>query len=102
MKGKKWTKNEEKILIKCIKDNPHNLSKAFIKASSRTGRSIVSCKQRWYNCLNNPNHPNYVGSCFLMIGRNSYLDSSKKETTMHKPVQKQSILQKIINFIKNL
>ena len=45
---RRWTNEEEQVLIDQVRINPGNLSRAFRNASNITGRSPHSCEQRWY------------------------------------------------------
>lgn len=44
---RRWTSEEEQVLIDQVRINPSNLSRAFRNASNITGRSPHSCEQRW-------------------------------------------------------
>lgn len=73
---KKWTKEEDKILVQAIKASPHNKWDAFKKASIKLeGRTIESCRNRWYYQLSNEYSKYYVGSLFTLIGHSSRLDN---------------------------
>lgn len=73
---KRWTKEEDEILVQAIKANPHNKSEAFRLASIElTDRDETSCSNRWYKCLSNEYSKHYVGSLFTMIGHYSRLEN---------------------------
>lgn len=42
---KRWTKEEEEILVQAVKANPHNLSKAFREVAEKLGRVDMSILQ---------------------------------------------------------
>lgn len=72
----RWTKEEDKILVRAIKANPHNKEKAFRKAATKLkNRDAKSCSNRWYKMLSNPESKHYVGCMFTMIGIASRLDN---------------------------
>jgi hypothetical protein len=48
-----WTKQEEKTIISCIKNNPENLSKAFACAAEVINRSTQSVSNRYYTHIRN-------------------------------------------------
>lgn len=45
---RKWTKEEEEILVQAVKANPHNLCKAFREAAERLHRTKSAVKIQWY------------------------------------------------------
>lgn len=45
---KRWTKEEDEILVQAISANPHNLSKCFIAVAEQTGRGVTGVQYRWY------------------------------------------------------
>lgn len=71
-KRKKWTKEEEDILVQAIKANPHNLQQCFREVSQKVNHSEGSICKHWYAILANPEHKKYVGTAFLVIGRKTY------------------------------
>ena len=95
----KWTKQQDKVIINYVKKYPNNLQLAFKKSGDKLGLSKSACLNRWYKYLNNPTSKYYIGSCFFLIGKHRYLDSTKRTTKYHK---RQSILSKFINFLKNI
>lgn len=42
---RKWTDDEEKVIISKIKESPNNLSQAFKEASIELDRSITTIRQ---------------------------------------------------------
>lgn len=50
-KPKRWTAEEDKILLNQIDAFPHNLSKCFMVVSEMTGRSKGAVAAHWYTVL---------------------------------------------------
>ncbi len=73
MKRRRWTEEEDKILVQAIKANPHNKQYAFRIVSERINHSPKSCSIRWYKVLSNPYSKHYVGCTFTMVGMASNL-----------------------------
>ncbi len=48
MEKRRWTVEEEQILIKCIEENPCNLTEAFRVSSTKLNRTVKSIQVRWY------------------------------------------------------
>ena len=44
--NKKWTKEEEEILVQAIQANPHNISEALRTASATINRSFKALSKR--------------------------------------------------------
>lgn len=45
---KRWTDDEEQVIISKVKNNPNNLCKAFREAASELNRTVISVTQHWY------------------------------------------------------
>ena len=45
---RRWTNEEEQVLIDQVRQNPGNLARAFRATSDIIGRSSHSIEQRWY------------------------------------------------------
>lgn len=72
----RWTKEEDKILVKAVKANPHNKAQAFRYAATKLeNRDAKSCSNRWYMQLSNPESKHYVGCMFTMIGHATKMDN---------------------------
>lgn len=70
---KRWTKEEDNFLVKCIKDNPFNIRKAAIMAAERLNRSVRACEQHWYIISRKPE----IGITFLSVADKQYLKNRK-------------------------
>lgn len=91
---KRWTHEEDEMLIQAVKDNFDNLIKGFRKVSEITGRTVNGVAYRWYQVLSNPENKNYIGSsCFISFGiekryanrKNYYEGFSKQEPKKQSP-----------------
>lgn len=69
---KKWTPEEDEILVQAIKANPHNLCECFKEVAPKVGRTWRAVSVHWYTTLANPEHKKYIGTAFLIIGKKSY------------------------------
>ena len=68
---RRWTNEEEQVLIDQVRINPSNLSRAFRNTSNITGRSPHSCEQRWYGKVRQSE------TVFMTIGTNTMSVNSK-------------------------
>lgn len=49
--NRKWTKEEEDILVQAVQANPHNLKQCFREVSKKIGRSESGITYHWYAVL---------------------------------------------------
>jgi hypothetical protein len=68
---RKWTKEEEVILVQAVKANPHNLSKAFREVAEKLDRTDRAVSHQWYN----KTRINSV--CFITVSQNKKLKNGK-------------------------
>lgn len=70
MSRRRWTEEEEVILVQAVQANPHNLSDCFRLVASRLNRTEKSVTLHWYMSLNAPRNPR-VGVLFMTISNDS-------------------------------
>lgn len=75
--SRRWTKEEEDILVKTVQENPHNLTQCFKEVSAKIERSESGVLHHWYAVLSNPKSKKYVGTTFLMLSRKEMLKDRK-------------------------
>lgn len=71
MKKRRWTDEEDKILVQAIKRYPHNLSWAFRKVAKETDRTESAVSYRWYNVTR------LKSICFISYSQEEQLVNSK-------------------------
>lgn len=90
MKKRKWTSQEEAVVIEEISLHPNNLSKAFTLASSRINRSKAAIRQCWYSKLSKERNLPVFG----LIAENRYVlnrkngDFIKTKTSIFSKIKK--------------
>lgn len=73
---RKWTNEEEQVLIDQVRQNPGNLARAFRATSDVIGRSSHSIEQRWYGKVR------HSETVFMTIGaRNMSVNSKNSDNT---------------------
>lgn len=101
--NRRWTEEEDKILVQLIKEHPHNKLQAFREVAIQLNRSETSCLNRWYKALSNPEHPKYVGCAFTMLSRKTKFDNRTQYTehniTSPEPMQ-ESLWRRIGRFLR--
>ena len=80
---RRWTDDEEQVVISKVKANPNNLSKAFEGASSEIGRTVSSIRQCWYTKRRKKDAlKDRCGSCFMTYGYKS-LNINRKNVAIN-------------------
>ena len=98
--NKKWTKEEEEILVQAISANPHNLSEALRTVSTTINRSFNACQFHWYGVLSPKNKPNKMGISFVSIGPNTVYKNRKNSGTSTVQPEKSTIWSRIKRLLK--
>lgn len=68
---RRWTNEEDQVLIDQVRQNPSNLARAFRATSDIIGRSPHCVKQRWYGKVR------HSETVFMTIGTNAMSVNSK-------------------------
>ena len=98
--NKKWTKEEEEILVQAISANPHNISEALRTASATINRSFNACQFHWYAVLSSKNNPNKMGISFVSVGSNTIYKNRKNSGTSMIQPEKSTIWSRIKKLLK--
>ena len=69
---RRWTNEEEQVLLSQVRQNPGNLARAFKATSDIIGRSSHSCEQRWYGKVR---HSEPV---FMTVSSNNTVTTNQK------------------------
>ena len=98
--NKRWTKEEEEILVQAIAANPHNLSAALRTASNTINRSFSACQFHWYVVLSPKDKPSKMGISFVSIGPNTVYKNRKNSGTSMIQPEKSTIWSRIKRLLK--
>lgn len=92
---RKWTVEEEELLLRQVKAFPQNLSRCFLIVAESTGRSKSAVSGHWYTVVSkNPNN-----TCFFTAS-SKHLSKNRKNG---KGVEiSRSIWQRFMSIIRNL
>lgn len=88
---KKYTKEEDNLIIKAISENPNNINQAIKSLSIKLGRSEGALTIRWYKTLSKK--PS--SKAFMVYGKKSHLVNRKNGKVVEK--HKVSIWNTILN-----
>ena len=92
---KKWTVEEDNILLQKVKEHPQNLSKCFVAVAERLDRSKYAVANHWYTQLSK--RPD--ATCFFTAS-SKHLSKNRKNG---EGVQiNRSIWQRLMQIIRNL
>lgn len=62
---RKWTEEEDRVLLSKIQENPGNLKQAFSETAEELGRNPQGVTSRWYKKLAPKNLSNRVNTAFM-------------------------------------
>lgn len=81
--SKRWTKDEEQVLLSHIENNPNNFVAAFKAAAEELeGRTVKSVQQHWYTNLQKTN------KVFIACTSKKRLPINKKSSKETFPIKK--------------
>lgn len=92
---KRWTKEEETILVQAIQANPLNIKEACRQVSSKINRTAGACLYHWYYVLTSAD--NNAGANFLIVGTKGIVRNRKNKGTIEK--KRISIWHRIKKFL---
>ena len=72
---KRWTKEEEEILVQAVKANPHNLEEAFRQVSKEVNRTVEAIRNKWYRKMK------HTSKCFITISSEKQMINGKNYTS---------------------
>lgn len=78
---RKWTEDEEKVVISKIEESPDNLQKVFREASLEIGRTPAAIEYRWYQ----GGLRERSGRLFMTYGRKGTFSSNRKNVSSNTP-----------------
>lgn len=96
-RGKRYTNNEDKVIVSKVAKYPGNLQRAFKEAGIKLNRPISSISERWYKKLRNSN------VVFMIYGKKGTVNINRKnvhENTTDNTIVKPGLWRKILNLFK--
>lgn len=91
---RKWTEEEDRILLQQVKASPQNLSRCFIAVSQAIGRSPEAVSAHWYTSLSKR-----ADVCFFTASARHL--SKNRKNGKGVPVSR-SLWQRLLYIIRNL
>jgi hypothetical protein len=96
-RGRRYSNNEDKVIIRKVAMYPNNLQKAFKEAGIKINRPASSVSERWYKKLKNSN------VVFVTYGKKGTVNVNRKnvhEKTTDNTIIKIGLWKKILNLFK--
>ena len=94
---RRWTNEEEQVLIDQVRQNPGNLQRAFRATSEITDRGLPAVSYRWYHKVK------HSETVFMTISTNNTISTNQKnvynsntDNTQNSP----SIWQRFLGFLR--
>lgn len=99
-KIKKWTEEENQLLKKRMEEFPFEKTMVFNLVAIQTKRSVTSVAAHWYNVLQNPMSPQYVGSLDYMLARDTMYDKQQLTQPKKKHFKTLDILTSLLKKLR--
>ena len=97
---KRWTTEENNILVQAIKANPHNIKKACIYAATKLkGRTPKACELHWYRVIAPANNLTKFGVSFLAVGPKTIYKNRKNSGNSTVQPEKNTLWDRIKKLI---
>lgn len=98
---KRWTKEEDRLLIQAIAANPTNIKEALMQVSKTLDRTFYACHFRWYRVLSITQNLTKASTLFMTVGSKTVYKNRKNSSnnSITKPV-KSNLWNTIKKFLK--
>ena len=97
---KRWTDEENNILVQAIKANPHNIKEACRYAATKLeGRTSNACELHWYRVIAPANNPTKLGVSFLAVGPKTIYKNRKNSGSSTVQPEKNTLWARIKKLI---
>ena len=97
---KRWTTEENNILVQAITANPHNIKKACRYAATKLeGRTPKACELHWYQAIAPANNTTKLGVSFLAVGPKTIYKNRKNSGNSTAQPEKNTLWTKIKKLI---
>lgn len=98
---KRWTDEENNILVQAITANPNNIKETCRYASKQLkNRSEKACSLHWYKVLSPKNDTTKTGITFMTISSKAICNNRKNGNSISLQTKKSTIIDKIKKLLK--
>lgn len=94
---RRFTKEEDSLILSTVAENPHNLSKCFREIAIKINRNPKSIGNRWYHYLSKKDSNDKTNTVFITVGKKSvnYNRKTAMENTQQPEKQRSGIWKTI-------
>lgn len=94
---RRFTKEEDNLILSTVAENPHNLSKCFREIAIKINRDPKSIENRWYHYLSKKDSNDKTNTVFITVGKKSvnYNRKTAMENTQQPEKQRSGIWKTI-------
>lgn len=94
---RRFTKEEDSLILSTVAENPHNLSKCFREIAIKINRDPKSIENRWYHYLSKKDSNDKTNTIFVTVGKKSvnYNRKTAMENTQQPEKQRSGIWKTI-------
>lgn len=97
---KRWTTEEEEILVQAVAANPHNITEACRYAATKLeDRTSNACYRHWYQVIAPEDNPTKLGVSFLAVGSKTIYKNRKNSGSSMVQPEKSTLWTKIKRLI---
>ena len=98
---KRWTKEEDRLLVQAITANPANIKEALMQVSKTLDRTFYACHLRWYRVLSITQNSTKASTLFMTVGSKTVYKNRKNSSnnSITKPI-KSNLWNIIKKFLK--
>ena len=97
---KRWTTEENNILVQAITANPHNIKEACRYAATKLeGRTPKACELHWYEVIAPANNLTKLGVSFLAVGSKTIYKNRKNSGNSTVQPEKNTLWDRIKKLI---
>lgn len=94
---KRFTKEEDRLILSTVEKNPHNLSECFKELAIKLNRNPKSISNRWYHYISKKDSNDKTNTVFITVGKKS-VNYNRKTTIKNtqQPEKKKSSIWRTI------
>lgn len=98
---KRWTEEEDRLLVQAITANPTNIKEALMQVSKTLDRTFYACHLRWYRVLSITQNSTKASTLFMTVGSKTVYKNRKNSSSNStiKPI-KSNLWNTIKKFLK--
>ena len=97
--NRRWTEEDDKILVQTIQENPGNIAEACRKASKKLNRTFHATQQHYYTVISPARNPTKNGILITMVSPVYQYNNRKNSGKALTQPRKSNLWLKIKRFV---